>query len=476
MGDQNMAMKLSVLVIDDEDDVRNSVADYLAARDHTVFRANDGPEGLALLQEQEVDIVVTDIRMPKMDGFEVLRAVRQTSPQTEVIMVTGFGDIDGAVQAMREGAFDFFTKPLKMRELSAAMERTVRFHALRKERDQVRRRLDRIGEEARRQYGIQAIIGESDSTSEIRELIRRVCENRDTTVLVTGETGTGKELVARAIHHESDRCDGPFVAVDCTAIPRDLMESTFYGHDRGAFTGATETHAGYFEQPDGGTIFLDEVGDMAPEMQARLLRTLEERSIRRVGGSGEIPVDVRVISATNARVAEAISTGQFREDLYHRLNTFDIHIPPLRERTTDIPILAQHFLTRYATQTSKAAREFSQEAMEELRAHHFRGNVRELKNLVERAVIFSSGDMITPAELQIINGYTSSAGQDVEGKTSIGKYDGRSEEDLTLASVEVEAIREALRRCGGNRGKAAEMLGVSRFSLRRRMEQHHIEG
>ena len=344
MSPPNSHRGLSILLIDDDSAVLTAVGDYLSTREHRVFPAEEGAEGLEILRREEIDIVITDIRMPGTDGFEVLREVRKTSPGTEVIMVTGYGDIDAAVQAIREGAFDFFTKPVKMRELSASLERTARFHVLRREKERVEERLDRIGAEAREQYGLSAIIGEGPGIRAVKDMIREVSQSDLTTVLISGETGTGKELAARAIHYESGRADGPFVAVDCSAIPGSLLESQFYGHVKGAFTDARQAHQGFFEQADGGTLFLDEIGDMDLGMQAALLRTLQERRVRPLGGSKEIAVNVRVVSATNQDLSGAISEGRFREDLFYRLNTFSIRIPPLRERVEDILPIARHFL------------------------------------------------------------------------------------------------------------------------------------
>ncbi|OGG57004.1 MAG: hypothetical protein A3F84_05385 [Candidatus Handelsmanbacteria bacterium RIFCSPLOWO2_12_FULL_64_10] len=477
-------VKMNILLIDDEPDILRSVGDYLKTRGHRVFTARGGAQGLGILRREDVDIVITDVKMPDIDGFEVLREVWDTSPRTEVIMVTGFGDIDMAVQAMREGAFDFFTKPIKMVELSASIERTVRFHALRQEKDRAQERLDRIEEESRQRYGLSAILGESAAIQKVRDLIRQVCRTDATTVLICGETGTGKELVARAIHCESARAGGPFVAVDCTAIPQTLMESVFYGHEKGAFTDARETRKGHFEQADGGVLFLDEIGDMPPEMQVRLLRTLEERRIRRVGGSVEIPVNVRVVSATNRDLPAAIAQGRFREDLYYRLNAFTISLPPLRERPEDIPSLAEHFLRRFAREMQKPIEGFSPEALTLLRSHPFPGNCQELANAVERAVILCKARRITPDDLLFSPSLRQPDGTPQEGpeqrsaplcadlSSALGAV---PETDLSLSAVEAGAIREALRRCAGNRGEAARILGLSRFALRRRMAHYKIE-
>jgi DNA-binding NtrC family response regulator len=480
-------VSMSVLLIDDEPAILRTIGDHLSARGHRVFPAERGAEGLEILKREAIDLVITDLKMPGMDGFEVLREVKRLSPGAEVIMVTAHGDIDSAVRAMREGAFDFFTKPPRMRELTASLERTARFHALRREKDRYRERLDRLGAEARQRYGLSAIIGESQPIRAVKTLIEQVCRTEATTVLITGETGTGKELVARAIHCESARAGGPFVAVNCTAIPESLVESEFYGHVKGAFTDAREDRAGHFERADGGVLFLDEIGDMNPGMQTRLLRTLEERRVRRVGGSAEIPVDVRVVSATNRDLRQAVSEGRFREDLYYRLNTFTLRVPPLRERPEDILPLAEHFLERYAREMRKPIEGFTPDAASLLTSHAFPGNVRELRNTVERAVILCRAGQVTPDDLM----FEPTPAPDGENRVPQPGPSGPAPEgpipdairlkhvenlnlNALLNAVEKEAIREALRRCNGNQSQAARRLGVSRYTLLRRMAQYQM--
>jgi len=369
-------IQLNILLADD-DIVRVSIIAFLTVRGHQVVEAKDGMQALQYLTKDTFDVVITDIKMPGADGFTILSECRKNAHNTEVIMITGFGDIQLAVRAMREGACDFFTKPVKMEDLSTAFERIESIFTLRQERDQARSQLDQLRIEARQRHGLHAIIGQSPAIQSIKTLVQQVSQTETTSVLVTGETGTGKEVAAQAIHHESSRSGNPFVAVDCTAIPDNLFESAFYGHEKGAFTDARETHQGYFEQANGGTLFLDEIGDMPADMQVRLLRTLEERHIRRVGGTQEIPVDVRIISATNQDLAEAITTSRFRDDLYHRINTFIIHLPPLRERPSDIMLLAKHYLDLYMREQRKSIFDFSPEAETRLQSHPFQGNVRE---------------------------------------------------------------------------------------------------
>jgi two-component system, NtrC family, response regulator AtoC len=467
---------MRILLIDDDHDIRQSVGDYFEARGHIITCAPNGEAGLSALDEHSVDIVISDIQMPGIDGFEVLEQIKKKSPNTEVIMVTGFGDIDSAVKAMRQGAFDFFTKPIKMRELTASMERTLRFHALRQEKERAELALDRIKDAGRRSFGLEAVVGDSPAIREVRKQIQQVAETGSTTVLITGETGTGKEVVAKSIHYESMRAKAAFVPVDCTSIPRELMESEFFGHEKGAFTDARSQRRGHFEVADEGTMFLDEIGDMDAAMQVRLLRALEERQIRRVGGEKAIDIDVRIVSATNAGLPEAIADGKFREDLYYRLNTFTIAIPPLRERVGDIEILARHFLSICAREMRKPVGQISDDALSQLKSHRWPGNVRELKNTVERAVIVCAGSTITGDDLQFVPRIGSpSIAETAPSSPASQTSSSVIGEELNLDALERAAIEEALSRSSGNRGQAADLLGLSRFALRRRLIQHGIE-
>lgn len=476
MSHDNDPIQLSLLVIDDDQQILKSVGQFLRGLDHKVDLAESVGKGLKACESGGFDIVITDIRLPDGDGFEVLRQVRERSPDTDVIMITGYGDIEHAFRAMREGAFDFFTKPLKVQELQASLERTVRFQNLRREKERIQRRLERLGADTRERYGLAALIGESSAMQEVKERIGQVCKSDGTTVLVTGETGSGKELVARAIHEESQRAVGPFVAVDCAAVSPTLFESAFYGHVKGAFTDAKEDHQGHFESADSGTLFLDEIGDMDLEMQSRLLRTLEERRVRPLGASSEIPVDVRVVSAANRDLPEAVAQGGFREDLLYRLNAFTIRIPPLRERTEDILSLAQHFLERYARELRKPVAGFSNEAETALKSHPFPGNIRELKNAVERAVILCRTDRILPGDLDLAEGSAlrleTGELERQAGEVASGYLE--QEADLNLEQAEKRLILEALLRADGSKTEAAKLLGISRNALSRRMERYQV--
>ena len=469
---------LQILLVDDDADVRDTIARFLTARHHEVSQADSGERALSRLEKQAFDIVITDLKMPGMDGFQLLERIKEDVPGTEVIVITAFGEVRSAVTAIKTGAFDFFTKPVQTEDLEAAISRTSRYRDLRRENERYQEQLANAATEARERYGIDAIVGKSQAIESLKETIRQVSTTRDTTVLVSGETGTGKELVAHAIHVESDRRTGPFVAVDCSAIPRDLVEAEFYGHQKGAYTGASNDRKGHFERASGGTLFLDEIGDMDPGMQAKLLRTLESRRIRRVGGTHEIPVDVRIVSATNADLNHLVSEGGFRSDLFYRLNTFTIAIPPLRERTEDIRPIAEFYLDRYAHRLRKAIVGFDDAALTRLADYAFPGNIRELRNLIERAVILCKTDMICVSELQfdgraanqLYHQSVAESDPQVAPRADLSK-----DRQLDLTQLERAAILEALDRTDGNREQASKLLGITRYALRRRLKTHGLD-
>ena len=467
-------VSMTVLVIDDDAHIRSSIGKFLIARGHTVIEAADGEKGVEVVESQAVDIVITDVKMPGMDGLEVLRQVQSISPETEVIVITGVKEAENAFRALREGAFDFFNKPFKVEDLNAAIQRTARYQVLRKETSRMQARLDRLVAEERERGGLNAIIGASEVVGDMKAQIKQVAATGHTTVLIIGETGTGKELVARAVHSESDRAGGPFVPVNCSAIPNNLFESAFLGHKMGAFTDARTDQKGHFELAHEGTLFLDEIGDMPLEMQARLLRMLEERCIRPVGGSSEIPVDVRVVAATNRSLTAAVEEGTFREDLYYRLNVFVIQVPPLRERAGDVLFLARHFLADYAQDLRKPLMRFSREAEDLLQQQEFPGNVRMLKNTVERAAILC-GDGEVGAEDLGFDPVENSSVTEISSMPAERVVDqvvqSLSDKQMSLPAVEKALIQEALRRTGGNQAHAAEILGISRMVLRNRMKR-----
>jgi len=464
MAAPSIPVPMSILVIDDDADIRQSLQNYLSDRGHHVHLAEGGHQGLEILQQESIDIVISDVSMPGIDGFEILSEVQRLSPSTEVIIITGIRQIENAFRAMREGAFDFFTKPLKVHELSASLQRTLRFRALRQEKD----RLERLVA-GPATSGLAEILGESDAIRQVREQVLQVSQSDAVTVLIQGETGTGKELVARAIHAESARADRPFVAVNCSALPESLIESEFYGYVKGAFTGAQDSREGYFERAHGGTLFLDEIGDMALSMQTRLLRTLGERCIQRLGDTREIAVDIRVLSATHQDLLQAIAANAFRADLFYRLNTVTLRVPSLQERPEDILPLAEHFLRLYAGEIRKPLDGFTSEAADRLRSHPFHGNVRELRNTIERAVLFGHPPHLVPDDLAL-RPLIAASGAAIPATIA---FDPSTLADLNLAECEKALIREALHRSGSLSG-ASRLLNITREMLRTRMKNYGI--
>ena len=453
--------KLKLLLVDDDQAVRETVGTFLERLGHDVVQAKNGREGLELYAASGADIVISDIMMPDLDGIEFLRALNDRGDDVEVIFITGHGDLETAVNALREGAFDFFAKPVKLEELTAALERTRRFQALRREKERIQDRLDSLEHDADAR-GEAAIIGESDVMGRVSALIDRVADAERTTVLITGESGTGKELVARAIHHLSLRADGPFISINSTAVPDTLFESELFGHEKGAFTDARERKKGMFELGNGGTLFLDEVADMSPASQAKLLRVLEGRTIRRVVGAREIPIDVRLVAATNQDLDRLQREGGFRQDLYFRLNVFAIELPPLRNRGDDVLLLAYHFLRQYSAEFRKDVSEIEPSVQQLLRRYAFPGNVRELRNLIERGVILCDGPTLTLSEFADLR-------FDAAGSSEAG-----SDDAMSLAALEERAIRAAMRHANGNQAAAARSLGIGADAMRYRLKKYDI--
>jgi two-component system response regulator AtoC len=386
--------KLKILLVDDEEIVHQTMGDYLRDSGVDVVSKYDGRDGLDAIDSTEYDLTLVDIRMPRMDGLSFLEEALKVRPDLSVVIITGHGSMEIAVQALRLGAADFLTKPLKLLELDAVLEKAMRLTQLRQDRRHLRETIRGIQEAEGLSEGSFDYLGTSAATQMVREQVRRAVEAECDTILVTGETGTGKEVVAREIHHQSFPAEQPFIAVSCPALPDSLVESELFGHVKGAFTGAQGDRAGYFELADEGTLFLDEVGDLSDAAQAKLLRVLETRALRRVGGAREISVDVRVIAATNRPLMRLVEEGTFRSDLYYRLNIYTIELTPLRDRTEDIPILAKHFLGLRNRGRAGKAQSFSSGAEKILMEYHFPGNARELRNLVERAAILCSGNEI----------------------------------------------------------------------------------
>ena len=453
--------RLRLLLIDDGDTVRRTVGRFLERLGHEVLEAGSASQGLTLFDAEAPDLIISDVRMPGLDGIELLRQLKERDADVEVILITGHGDMETAIEALREGAFDFFNKPVRLEDLAASLERTRRFQVLRRERDQVRAQLESLERTEAPHLG-DAVVGESQAMRRVAELVAKVAGTERTTVLIRGESGTGKELVARAIHRKSARSRAPFISINCTAVPDTLLESELFGHEKGAFTDARATRKGIFEVSDGGTLLLDEVADMSPASQAKILRALEERAIRRVGGVREIPVDLRLVASTNQDLDRLQSDGRFRQDLFFRLNVFTIHLPPLRERGDDLLLLAYHFLGQYAREFRKDVRRIDPDAVAILQSYPFPGNVRELRNLVERAVILCEGPALTAHELRDLQTAASTPPSAV------------APDGLDLAALEEGAIRRALARTGNNQRRAAELLGIGPDALRYRMRKYGL--
>ncbi|NOY44912.1 MAG: sigma-54-dependent Fis family transcriptional regulator [Deltaproteobacteria bacterium] len=447
-----------ILVVDDEQSMREFLAILLGREGYAVDTAADRAEAERTLTSTSYDLVITDLKLPDGTGLDVLGAARRQDPDAQVVVITAFGTAESAVEAMKAGAYDYLTKPFKADEIRLTVAKALERTALVRENRELRRRLEAV------EAGGE-ILGRSPRMQEVFRLMERVAPT-GVTVLVQGESGTGKELVARRLHALSGRT-GPFVAVNCAAIPEGLIESELFGHVKGAFTGAVADKPGLFEEATGGTLFLDEVGELPLHLQPKLLRALQEGRIKRVGGNREIPVDVRIVSATNRDLAEAVRQGQFREDLYYRLNVVALEIPPLRDRRADIPLLALHFLQKYAKAFGRPLKGFTREALDRLEAYSFPGNVRELENLVERAAALETGEFVTCDSLPPAVCTQPSGGADTLPPIP---PEGLDLEGL-LAEVERRYLEQALDRTGGNKTEAAKLLGVSFRSFRYRLER-----
>jgi len=428
---------------------------------YRVDEAADGDEAVRKLGLSRYDLVLTDLKLPKKDGIAVLRAAREAFPQMPVIIMTAFGTIELAVQAMKEGAYHFIGKPFDSDHLLLEIERAISQFRL------VTENLILKGQFAEK-LGSPTIIGKSKKIAEVSALIQKVATS-NATVLLLGESGTGKELFARVIHHNSPRRGRPFVAINCAAIPDTLLESELFGHERGAFTGATGAKPGKFELADGGTFLLDEVSELSPAVQAKLLRVLQEWTFERVGGTRTIEVDVRIVAASNADLARAVQEHRFREDLYFRLNVFPVSIPPLRERPEDIPALVEHFIMKYAVQMCRRVRGISKDALQLLMRYRWPGNIRELENFVERAVILATGEVLQPADFALGLG-TMAATDEAAAGASLQEISARASR-----LAEIQRIRQTLARVGGNRQKAAEQLKVGYKTLQAKIEEYGIE-
>ncbi|MBH0200898.1 MAG: sigma-54-dependent Fis family transcriptional regulator [Nitrospira sp.] len=455
-----------ILVVDDEQSLREVLSIMLKRAGYAVTSAMDGEEAIELLNKEIFDLVITDLRMPKIDGMEVLKAVKSASPGTVVLIITAFASADSAVEAMKQGAYDYLTKPFQVDEVQLIIRNALEKRRLTTENMLLKRQMAS-------QSSFSQLVGQSEAMQKVFDVVRKVADSKSN-VLICGESGTGKELVARAIHYNSARSVRPFVAVNCSAVPETLLESELFGHMKGSFTGAISNKAGLFEIADGGTIFLDEIGDTTPTIQVKLLRVIQEREFRRVGGNQDVKVDVRIVAATNKDLEKAVADGSFREDLYYRLDVISIRLPPLRMRAGDIPLLVTHFLERFSKESGKPKPEISQEAMHVLLGHEWRGNVRELENLIERVVAFSTEAPVTDAE---VHGWLHRpATQSQNPAMPLDLTDEGLDLEGLINGIEKDLLLKALERSKWVKKKAARMLRLNTRSFRYRLEKYAIKG
>jgi two-component system response regulator AtoC len=457
-------MSKKILVIDDEKLIRWTLEQHLVKEGYEVLSADTAEKGMDLINEEAPDLVLLDNRLPEMTGLELLEKIHAPDRGLMVIMITAYGMVETAVKAMKFGAYDYISKPFNLEEITFVIKKALEAGSLRNQVKQLRQEC----------HGrVETIMGECEDMVKVKNLIMKIAKSDATTVLIQGESGTGKELVAKAVHYSSARSDKPFMAINCAALPVTLLETELMGHEKGAFTDAKSTKKGLFELADGGTVFLDEIGDMHLSMQAKLLRMLEEKTFKRVGGVKDIKVDVRLISATNQQLSTAMNEGRFRKDLYYRLQVVPINLPPLRERHDDILLLAQHFIDYFNHECHKNVRKLSKEAEQIMVSYSWPGNVRELKNVIERAMILDIEEEIEPEHLsqEILEG----ARPRTEPSTPVS-LDGLVIPDsgLSIEDVENALVRKALEMAGGNQTKAAQLLKMPRDAFRRRMKRFGI--
>jgi DNA-binding NtrC family response regulator len=444
-----------ILIVDDEEIVRESLGGWLEKDGYTVETAPDGPTAIARLKAERWSILIADLKMPGMDGLQVLEEAKKITPDLAVVIMTAYATVDTAVAAMKLGAYDYLVKPFDPEELSLMMQKIVSQQALVRENLVLRQAL-------KKEYRFRDFLSKSPSMQQIFELAKTAARS-NSTILVLGESGTGKEVLSRAIHAESPRANQPFVAVSCAALTESLLESELFGHEKGAFTGATARRKGKFEAAHGGTIFLDEVGDIGPKLQLDLLRVLEDRKLHRVGGNEPIDIDVRIIAATNRDLKKAVAEGKFREDLFYRLNVIPITIPPLRERREDVPLLVENFLERLQVETKKKLDGVSAEAMNALMAHPWPGNVRELRNVLERGAVVATGPIIQLADLGLGGGPAPAEGASAP-PAALG----------SLEDMEKRHVAAVLAHTGGNVSQSARILGIDRVTLYNKMKRYGI--
>ncbi|HHT9108423.1 MAG TPA: sigma-54-dependent transcriptional regulator [Candidatus Wunengus sp. YC64] len=456
-------MKNKILIVDDEKLMRVSLEDKLAKEGYAVNSLSNAVEGIKLLQSTNFDAVITDLRLPRMDGIDFLREIKKASPDTVVIIMTAYGSIENAVTAMKEGAYDYVTKPFSLEELTIKLQKAL------KHKDTIAENI-MLKQRVLSQYGYDNMIGKGEGMKRVFEIISTV-SNRDTTVLIQGESGTGKELTAGAIHYNSNRRDGPFIKVSCAALNKEILESELFGHEKGSFTGAIKTRRGRFELADGGTIFLDDVDDIPLEMQVKLLRVLQEREFERVGGEETIPVNVRVICATKKDLKKLVQEGGFRQDLYYRLHVVTVQLPPLKERKEDIPPLVTYFIKKYATHQRVSVNSISQETLNLLLSYNWPGNIRELENVIEHAVAFCTSDTIIPKNLpgNLLERETPSGIFPIE-LSAIDSIDLQE----TLSEAERKLLFWAYQKTNGNQVRMSEILRIPRTTLQNKLVKYNI--
>ncbi len=456
-------MAEKILVVDDSTSTLDAVASKLTEKGYEVIKATNGEEAIGYTDDHNFSVVVTDLMMPEVDGLSLLKHMQEHFPEVPVIVLTGYATIENAVEAMKAGAFDYLTKPVKLDEILVVVEKALEFQKLKIENLYLKDQL-------KKKYKFENIIGDSPQMQKIYRIVEKVADT-DSTVLILGESGTGKELIAKAIHYNSPRRNRPFVPINCGAIPEELLESELFGHEKGAFTSAIKERAGRFELANGGTIFLDEIGDMSPKLQVKLLRVLQEHRFERIGGTKTIKVDIRVIAATHQDLEKAVEEGKFREDLFYRLNVIPIKIPPLRERGTDIDLLVTYFMKTYSKRKGMQPKKIAPETMECLRRFHWPGNVRELENVIERLLILTDSEEIRPEHLpeHILR---------PRGDSTISVPE-IPEDGLYLKKVveefENRLILQALHRCNGKKNKAAELLKLNRTTLIEKLKKRKIQ-
>lgn len=449
----------SILIIDDEKSQREILSGFLSKKGYEVYTAESGPAGLKLIRDKTIDIILSDFKMPEMTGIEILEEVLLINPDISFVIITAYGTVENAVKAMRLGAVDYISKPVNLDELEILLARIIDKKNLISENRLLR-------EQLQEKYKISTIISQSSKMEEVISLASRSAKSR-ATILITGENGTGKEVLARAIHFISSRKDNPFIAINIPALSENLLESELFGHEKGSFTGADKLKKGRFEVADGGTLFLDEIGDMSVSTQIKILRVLQEHKFERVGGTEHIEVDVRIIAATNQDLEKKIKEGTFREDLYYRLNVVTIKIPPLRERKDDIPPLVDYFIGLYCRENERNKLEISKEAFDILMKYNYPGNIRELENIIERAVVLTRGDLITLNDLPLhVRGFKEELSHPELGRGTLSEQ---------VEAIEKELIYDALKESGGNQTKAGKLLGLTERNLRYKLKKYGIK-